>query len=152
MPDNKKEEKAGEFKVIDRRSFTSEGERRPDAPVAPPKAEAPPFEPPKNAREPKEETPLPHTEPEPQGSVYFEQLVMSLATTAMYQLGLAVRPGEVAPPPDLMAAQETIELLNVLQQKTRGNLTKEEERLLTNSLYELRMVFVELSQRAGRAS
>ncbi|OFW01636.1 MAG: hypothetical protein A3G20_01815 [Acidobacteria bacterium RIFCSPLOWO2_12_FULL_59_11] len=75
---------------------------------------------------------------------------MSLVTTAMYQMGLAVRPGEVAPPPDLLAAQETIELLTILQQKTKGNLTKEEEQLLTNGLYELRMVFVELSRKAGR--
>ena len=152
MPD-RKEEEAGEFKVVDRRLFTSDGQRRPDAPVESPKAEAPPAKPPKAeppATPPKPEPPPPQTQQELHGPVQLEHLIMSLVTTAMYQMGLAVRPGEVAPPPDLLAAQETIELLTILQQKTKGNLTKEEEQLLTNGLYELRMVFVELSRKAGR--
>ncbi|MBI1954967.1 MAG: DUF1844 domain-containing protein, partial [Acidobacteria bacterium] len=146
MPD-RKEGEAGEFKVVDRRLFTSDGQRRPDAPVESPKAEAPPAKPPKAeppATPPKPGTPPPQTQPEVHGPVQLEHLIMSLVTTAMYQMGLAVRPGEVAPPPDLLAAQETIQLLDILQQKTKGNLTKEEEQLLTNGLYELRMVFVEL--------
>ena len=152
MPD-RKEEETGEFKVVDRRLFTSDGQRRPDAPVESPKAEAPPAKPPKAeppATPPKPETPPPQTQQELHGPVQLEHLIMSLVTTAMYQMGLAVRPGEVAPPSDLLAAQETIELLTILQQKTKGNLTKEEEQLLTNGLYELRMVFVELSRKAGR--
>ena len=75
---------------------------------------------------------------------------MSLLTTAMFQMGLAARPGEPLPPLDLTAAQETIDLLTVLQEKTKGNLTKEEEEILTGGLYELRMAFVELNRRAGR--
>ena len=75
---------------------------------------------------------------------------MSLLTTAMFQMGLAARPGDPPPPPDLAAAQETIDLLTVLQEKTKGNLTKEEEEILGGGLYELRMAFVELSRRTGR--
>jgi hypothetical protein len=75
---------------------------------------------------------------------------MSLVTSAMLQLGLAARPGEPPVRPDLPAAQETIDLLALLQQKTKGNLTREEEEILSGSLSELRLAFVELSRRAGR--
>lgn len=75
---------------------------------------------------------------------------MSLLTTAMFQMGLAARPGEPPPAPDLAAAQETIELLAMLQEKTKGNLTSEEEEVLTGGLYELRMAFVEMTRRMGR--
>jgi len=77
-------------------------------------------------------------------------LVMSLMTTAMFQMGLAARPGEQPPPPDFAAAQETIELLTALQEKTKGNLTLTEADMLTGGLYELRMAFVELTRRMGR--
>ena len=160
MPDHKEEE-AVEFKVVDRRLFTQEGERRPDAeielpkasPQAPPQAEAPPRKP--AAPEPprtqtKSETARAEEKRDQPPAVNFEHLVMSLLTTAMFQMGLAARPGEPPPPPDLAAAQETIDLLTVLQEKTKGNLTKEEEEILGGGLYELRMAFVELSRRTGR--
>ena len=160
MPDHKEEE-AVEFKVVDRRLFTQEGERRPDAeiespkasPKAPPQAEAPPRKP--AAPEPprtqtKSETARAEAKRDQPPAVNFEHLVMSLLTTAMFQMGLAARPGDPLPPPDLAAAQETIDLLTVLQEKTKGNLTTEEEEILGGGLYELRMAFVELSRRAGR--
>ena len=155
MP-NPKEEEPVEFKVVDRRLFTQDGQRRPDAvielPIAAPKAPPPPPKP------PSPETPRSQPKSPPAGSetrqgpdgVQFEQLILSLLTTAMFQMGLAARPGEPPPPPDLAAAQETIDLLLVLQEKTKGNLTKEEEEVLTGGLYELRMAFVELTRRVGR--
>ena len=156
MPDHKEEEPV-EFKVVDRRLFTQEGERRPDAeiesPQAPPQAEAPPRKPaaPEPPRPPtKSETARAEAKRDQPPAVNFEHLVMSLLTTAMFQMGLAARPGDPPPPPDLAAAQETIDLLTVLQEKTKGNLTKEEEEILGGGLYELRMAFVELSRRAGR--
>ena len=75
---------------------------------------------------------------------------MSLVSSAMYQLGMAARPGERPPPADFPAAQETIDLLAVLEKKTQGNLTPEEIQLLSGGLQELRLAFVELSRRAGR--
>lgn len=151
MPDRKEEESA-EFKVVDRRLFTSDGQLRPDAVIEPPKAEKPVVKP--SAAKPaksqtKPEAPPAEAQREQRGAG-FEHLVMSLITTAMFQLGMDARPGEPPPPPDLPAAQETIELLRVLQEKTQGNLTKEEEEILRGGLYELRMVFVELSRRAGK--
>ena len=94
---------------------------------------------------------MPEAAPPPHGPIRFEHLVMSLATTGMLQLGLATQPGEPALPPDFPAAQETIDLLDLLQKKTKGNLTREEEEVLTGSLYELRMAFVELTRHLGRS-
>jgi hypothetical protein len=82
--------------------------------------------------------------------VKFEHLIMSLVTSAMLHLGLAGQPGAPPPPPDFAAAQETIDLLALLQQKTQGNLTPGEQEILSGSLAELRLAFVELSRRAGR--
>jgi hypothetical protein len=65
-------------------------------------------------------------------------------------MGLAARPGEQPLSPDLAAAQETIDLLTVLQEKTKGNLTPAEADILTGGLYEIRMAFVELARRYGR--
>lgn len=152
-----KEEEQSEFKVVDRRLFTQEGERRPDAVIEPPKASPSPAGPPP----PKSRVPEPpgnqgkgqpaaaETRPGQHGS-QFEQLVMSLLTSAMFQMGLAARPGEPPPAPDFAAAQETIDLLTMLQEKTKGNLAKEEEEVLTGGLYEIRMAFVELTRRLGR--
>jgi hypothetical protein len=160
MPDRKNED-AGEFKVVDRRQFTSEGERRPDAPPPePPKPEpAPAREPARPAAAgaaPSSPQPAPPghgaapAAAEPEGAVQFEHLIMSLVTSAMLQLGMAARPGEAPMRPDLPAAQETIDLLALLQQKTKGNLTREEDAVLTGSLSELRLAFVELSRRVSR--
>lgn len=153
MP-NRKEEKPVEFTVTDRRLFTSDGQLRSGVEMEPPKAGPPPptkpaSEPPRGQARP--ETPRPEPPREPPGPVKLEHLIMSLATTAMLQMGLAARPGEPPPPPDFAAAQETIDLLELLHEKTKGNLTQEEEEVLAGSLYELRLAFVELTRRAGRS-
>ncbi len=165
MPEPKEEEQ-GEFKVVDRRLFTQDGERRPDAVIEPPQPAPPapdaarkvplpkpPFpEPPRSqAKSSPAGTGAP-TAAEPRGksAAQFEQLVLSLLTTAMYQMGLAARPGEPPPAADFAAAQETIDLLTMLQEKTKGNLTAAEADILTGGLYELRMAFVELTRRMGR--
>ena len=157
MPKPKEEEEQAEFKVVDRRLFTQEGERRPEAVIEAPKASssaggAPPpkSRPPEPPRNPAKGQPAAaETRPGPKGKL-FDQLVMSLLTTAMFQMGLAARPGEPPPAPDLAAAQETLDLLTMLQDKTKGNLTSEEEEILSGGLYELRLAFVELTRRMGR--
>jgi hypothetical protein len=76
----------------------------------------------------------------------FEFLVMSIATQAQMQLGLFHFGAEKdAPEPDLQMAKHSIDLLGVIQEKTKGNLALEEERLLNNSLTELRFRFVQAS-------
>ena len=74
----------------------------------------------------------------------FDKLVASLYMTALMQLGLVHQEDE-KPRADLIGARQTIDTLSILAEKTRGNLTKEEETVLTNCLYELRMAYVELT-------
>ena len=79
--------------------------------------------------------------------VDFSTFVLSLGTTALYQLGVMADPasGEVADP-DPLIAQQTIDTLEMLCDKTRGNLDEEERKLVESLLYELRMRFVEHSR------
>jgi hypothetical protein len=76
--------------------------------------------------------------------IAFGTLVLSLSSSALVQLGVAPTPGESAPAaPNLPAAQQTIEILEMLRDKTRGNLTPDEERLLDSVLHDLHLRFVE---------
>jgi len=79
----------------------------------------------------------------------FERLVASLYMTAMMQLGLVHEEGQ-QPAADLLGAKQTIDTIGVLQEKTKGNLTEQEQHLLQNCLYELRMGFVELTNALAR--
>ena len=77
----------------------------------------------------------------------FLSLANMLAVEAAMHMGLIQSPGEEAPPPDLEAARHLIDMLGMLQTKTRGNLTGEEDNLLENILADLRMQFVAISKR-----
>lgn len=79
--------------------------------------------------------------------VDFSTLVLSLGTTALYQMGLVPDPatGEITPG-DPLVAQQTIDTLEMLREKTVGNLEEEERKLLDSLLYELRIKFVEISR------
>jgi len=79
----------------------------------------------------------------------FERLVASLYMTAMMQMGLVHEEGQ-QPVADLLGAKQTIDTLGLLQEKTKGNLTDQEQHLLQNCLYELRMGFVELTNALAR--
>jgi len=79
----------------------------------------------------------------------FERLVASLYMTAMMQLGLVHEEGQ-QPVADLLGAKQTIDTIGLLQEKTKGNLTDQEQHLLQNCLYELRMGFVELTNALAR--
>jgi hypothetical protein len=79
----------------------------------------------------------------------FERLVASLYMTAMMQLGLVHEEGQ-QPAADLLGAKQTIDTIGLLQEKTKGNLTDQEQHLLQNCLYELRMGFVELTNALAR--
>jgi hypothetical protein len=81
--------------------------------------------------------------PDEETALSFSAFVISLATTAAVHFGDVVEPGTAPPPPDLGAAGQMIEILGLLEEKTRGNLTPEESKLLEQVLYELRMRFVQ---------
>jgi hypothetical protein len=138
------------IRVVDRRMFTPEGDLRPgfqaeDAPE-PPKPAAPP----------------PPPEPAPGGagtppagadratSQGFVTLLSFLASNVYAALGIDPVSGKALSRRDTAAAQQMIEWLAVLEQKTRGNLSFEETDLLSRALYELRMAYVEVVRPPGR--
>ncbi len=136
-----KSESSG-FRVVDRRSFTTEGERNPGREETAREAEP-------RVQTPQETAPSPEMEPEPslsEESSGFSTLVSYLSTTAMYQLGMLPGPAGEYMPPDLLNGRRTIGLLEVLEEKTRGNLSKGEAKLLDDVLYELRLSFVEVQK------
>jgi hypothetical protein len=79
----------------------------------------------------------------------FERFLASLYMTAMLQLGLMHQQGE-QPRVDIIGARQTIDTLALLGEKTKGNLTSIEENFLQNSLYEVRMAYVEVTNALSR--
>jgi hypothetical protein len=79
-----------------------------------------------------------------QPPVNFEHLVQQLYVSAMIQMGAGTQEGQ-RPRVDILGARNTIDLLGVLAEKTRGNLSDTEDRMLQSVLFEVRMAFLELS-------
>lgn len=80
----------------------------------------------------------------PDPNINFPSFILSLAATAAVHFGDRMEPGAIEPGEvDLVAAGQMIDILTLLEEKTRGNLTAEERQLLETILYELRLRFVE---------
>jgi len=82
--------------------------------------------------------------PLPQGN--FAALISMLTTQALFALGLLQVKGQEKREPDLELAKYNIDMLETLEEKTKGNLTKEEETVLVNTLNELRMGYVKVAE------
>lgn len=80
-------------------------------------------------------------------AIDFPTFILSVASAAMMGLGLAPRPGSNKQELDLEMARQNIDLLEMIQQKTRSNLTPDEEKLLERVLFEVRTKFVEVSKK-----
>lgn len=80
-------------------------------------------------------------------SIDFNAFLLGLASAALIHLGVTPHPdtGKVAL--DLVEARQSLDLLGLLREKTRGNLTQEEDRLFENLLGDLRLRFVEASRK-----
>jgi Domain of unknown function (DUF1844) len=74
----------------------------------------------------------------------FDRLVQSLYMTAAVQMGAGTAPNE-QPRIDIVGARQSIDMLLVLEEKTKGNITEQEKRLLQNALFDLRMSFLEIT-------
>jgi hypothetical protein len=118
---------AGGFKVTDRRSFTDEGGARDEAPPASPGAAGVTAEAPTPAFPP----------------VDFHTFVLSLGSSALLHLGEIENPNDGVSQKDLPLAKHTIDILVMLEEKTKGNLSTAEERLMESLLYDLRLRYVE---------
>jgi len=82
--------------------------------------------------------------PLPQGN--FAALISMLTTQALFALGLLQVKGQEKREPDLELGKYNIDMLEILEEKTKGNLTKEEETVLANTLNELRMGYVKVAE------
>jgi len=81
--------------------------------------------------------------PLPEGNL--AALISMLATQALFALGLLQVKGQDKREPDLELAKYNIDMLQTLEEKTKGNLTKEEETVLANTLNDLRMGYVQVA-------
>ena len=80
-----------------------------------------------------------------QPPIRFEHLVQQLYLSALMQMGAATPEGQ-RPRVDIIGARQSIDLLGVVEEKTKGNLTATETRMLETVLFELRMTFLELTK------
>ncbi len=74
--------------------------------------------------------------------INFATFIFSLNSSVLVQLGVIDDPATGKKVKNLPLAKQTIDILGTLEEKTRGNLTKDEEAMLKNILYDLRMIYV----------
>jgi hypothetical protein len=160
MADKEKEDviEGPGFIIRDQRKFTQEGDRKEKAsrakeqkfesqqevngrPSSAEQKEARDKKAP--AREEDEDMPLPE--------VNFTSLVFSLVHSAMLALGNLPDPATGKTERRLPMAKHVIDTIGMLQQKTKGNLTEEEQRLIDDSLFNLRMHYVEEREKSGKS-
>ena len=134
-----------DFVVKDRRIFADENiaaaeKEEKETPAAEEKEEP---DSPEAAEAPDTETQEP---PPPFPEINFATFVASLNASALLQLGAIEDPTTGQKNKNLPMAKQTIDILSMLQEKTTGNLSEEEENLLKNILYDLRIMFVKEKQ------
>ncbi len=144
----KEQEQESAFRVTDRRQFTAEGEQRPrESEQSATSSTAQRSAPSEGGTEKKQDagtssarpSAQPKKGPDPAPPIDFSSFILSLATTAMVHLGEMRDPATRERQKNLAAAKQMVDLLDMLKKKTEGNRTAEENRLLDDILYELRM-------------
>jgi len=75
-------------------------------------------------------------------TINFSTFILSLNSSALVHIGIEADPTSGAKTPNLLLAKQTIDILAMMEEKTKGNLAEDEKRLLTHVLYELRMLYV----------
>ena len=78
----------------------------------------------------------------------FEGLVSMLATQAFFALGVIRTKEDEEPKTDMALAQYNIDMLGIIEEKAKGNLTDDEKKMLEGTIHQLRMAFVQVSQKA----
>ena len=163
------EEKEKAFKVDDRRRFSPEGELKPehrgadDQPAAPQTgaAEAAGASGQKDASARSvRQSPqagadaagagAPVTTPRAAAEISFSTFVVGLSTQALFHLGEIPDPATGQHARDLAGAQQLIDILGMMQEKTRGNLEPGEQSLIQAILFDLRMKYVEIARQTPR--
>ena len=128
------------FKVVDKRRFTSEGQLRATEDVNETSPVADLREPVKAPEPPKA------SDAKLKPEIDFSLFVQSMAHQAMLGMGMMPWPDSNLINTDIRVAKEAIDVLRMLKEKTLGNLSLEENRLIDTLLYQLQMAFVEISK------
>lgn len=127
------------FQIRDRRSHVSDETGKPASEKKP------------SVEEKKQAAPQPESAPsaKAEGSfpVNFSSFILSLATSALIHLGEEANPATGEKSVQLPMARQVIDLLSLLEEKTKGNLTREEQDLVSQVLFTLRMKFVEVEKK-----
>ena len=146
---DKKKNQEGEekdFKVEDKRKIGKEGTDEVKSEKASEKSAAQDAE---TKTDPKEEGRT-KEQAEPKGyelpPIDFASFIISLSTSVLIYLGEIPDPLSNEKKLDLMSAKQTIDLISLLKEKTKGNLTQQEEEFMENILYDLKMRFVKASK------
>lgn len=130
-----KEQEEQGFRVTDKRGFNENGEPR-----IPDSAKDVEKEPTGEAKASGQETP-------PRPAIDFPSYILGYYTQGLVLLGEVPNPYTNKKEEDVEAARHTIDILSMLEEKTKGNLSKEENQLLENVLFELRMKFMAKTNR-----
>jgi hypothetical protein len=147
MAPDKSDERKPSFTVSDRRSFSESGEPKAEVPAEP--AAKPPEQPTEQptSRATSGEAGATTKAPARSSSEYppvdFHTFILSLGSSALLHLGELDQPDGKESQPDLPLAKHTIDIIGMLQDKTKGNLSPPEERLIESLLYDLRLRYVE---------
>jgi len=131
---SKEQEEQG-FRVTDKRGFREDGESSANASE---KAE----ENPANEQSSASKSTSPEKEVPPRPPIDFPSYILSYYTQGLVLMGEVPNPYTNKKEEDIESARHTIEILSMLEQKTKGNLSNEEQQLLGTVLYELRMKFM----------
>ncbi len=128
--------------MTDKRSFRETGEKREGTAAEPAPGTSRKMEPPPQPPPPVEEAPAGTG-----ARIDFPSYILSYYTQGLVLLGEVPNPYTNQKEEDTEAAKHTIDILNMLEEKTKGNLSREEEQLLGSVLYELRMKFMAKTSR-----
>jgi len=150
------EEESRGFKVSDRRlsvrGYEEEDEEEsspepsapPPGPDSPPVAEETPPPPPAGSGPDQSgEAEPPDAPPEDPGARHFETLLAILQGNALSAMGLHPQTGERVGEPEPQSAKMMVDMIGMMKEKMAGNLTDEEDKLITQILSELRMIYVQ---------
>jgi hypothetical protein len=159
--DEEKEERNKGFKVDDRRRFSAEGELKPEhqgpEPATAPQSSADSGSsadrivqsaaPGSRAAQESKAARAFSERRAPSAEITFGTFIVGLSTQALMHLGEIADPHSNQAATDLPAAQQLIDIIAMLQEKTRGNVDRDEQEMLEAILFELRMKYVERARR-----
>jgi hypothetical protein len=136
-----KEQEEQSFRVTDKRGFREDGEQ--SASDSSPKAEEKAF----NGEASAKEDFAPGPDPSGRPPIDFPSYILSYYTQGLVLLGEVPNPYTNKKEEDVEAARHTVDILTMLEEKTKGNLSGDEAKLLETVLYELRMKFMAKTSR-----